>query len=389
MKKSFISMVAMLSVGGFAQAQNKSANANNGAGDWTPAKCQEQVPAVKAFAQTCLKIKEQGSRQDCIKSADSKFPPGLFKSCGPVMDSVKNEMMANEKKLYPKQASAFDGAGNNGQMGAGPNTGPGGPNNNPGMNNGTPGGPGGPGNTGMNGAAPNAGPGGPNNGPGMNNGPKGGPTNNTNNNTNNNKNNFNPADWNDSKCQAQLPKLSKGAEACLSMKQESKRAKCFSRIGDQMPKGFFESCKSQTEPMKQAFMAKEKSAYPNQKSGLDGNDGQNSGPNNGPNGAPAANGTTAGGPNGGPGMNNAGSNTGNNSMNKNFDCGKLVAETKVKGMKCVAMKNVPQRKECGDKIGQGLKQTGGEQVCHDPINQLHQELINQEKQKWPEQESVL
>ena len=503
MKKGFTTALAILSLGGIANAQNNTSPGNMGGGDWTPAKCEAQFPAVKKYGESCMKIKALDKRTACVKAADSKFPPGLFKSCGTTFDPLQTELMAKEKQMYPTQASAFDhgGGGNNGGPNNGPNGGPGnmagGPNGGP--NNGPNGGPGNmPGNNGGNqnynpadwndskcqagvpkvtkaadvcmkvkdagkraecfdkvgksmppgffeacrtqveplkqaymakekelypnqpsgvdrggpNNGPNGGPGnmaggpnsGPNNGPnggpgnmaggpngGPNNGPNGGPGMN-----NGGKPNYTPADWNDSKCQAGVPKVTKGADACMKMKDAGKRAECFDKIGSQMPPGFFEACRTQVEPLKQAYMAKEKQLYPNQPSGID-HGGQNGGPNNGPNGGP---GNTAGGPNGGPGMNNGGpgnmpggpgmNNGGPGNMaGKKMDCGKVVSDTKAKAMKCLAIKTIASRKECGEKVGQSLGQSGADQACHDQVNQLHQDMIGQEKQKYPSQDSVL
>ena len=225
--------------------------------------------------------------------------------------------------------------------------------------------------------------GGPNGGPGMNGGPTNTATNGGPNGGGNNQN-FNPADWNDSKCQAQIPKATKGADACIKMKDAGKRAECFDQIGKQMPNGFFEACRTLVEPIKQAYMTKEKQLYPNQPSGIDHGGNNNGGPNNGPNGGPG-NMANNNGPNGGPGTNG-----GPGMMNgKKMDCGKVVADTKAKAIKCLAIKTAASRKECGDKVGQTLGQTGADQACHDQVNQLHQDMMSQEKQKYPTQDSVL
>jgi hypothetical protein len=132
--------------------------------------------------------------------------------------------------------------------------------------------------------------------------------------------------------------------------------------------------------------AKAKEKYPDQASGIGGdNDGQNNQPNqgSGPQNAP--------GPNNGPGASAQGPGPQGAPDTKGtqgkpvpkMDCTKVVSKIKKKTDSCLKIKVQAKRKVCFDKVGEEIEKTGAHDACGDALNQLKAEVQQLEAQKYP------
>ncbi len=188
--------------------------------------------------------------------------------------------------------------------------------------------------------------------------------------------------WSPEKCQKELPRLKKQADNCVNVKKEDKRRACFDKIQSKMKPGFFDACREQIEPLKNEIMSKEKEKYPNQASGVESKGGPNNGP--GPQGQPGMPGPQGGQPPHGP-QDGPGAMHGQKGgpAAKAVDCPKVLAKIKTAGTKCLDIKAQPKRKACFDKVGDHVQKSGAEQSCGDALNQLKQEILGLEAQKYP------
>ena len=168
-----------------------------------PAKCSAEIPKLQSKASTCLPQKDFAKRQQCFDAIGKSYPNGFLEGCGPILEPVKQSVMAKEHALYPNQASAL--GGNNG------------PNN------------------------------GPNGGP--NNGPNGGQ---------NNMANMPKVD-----CAKIAADVKKAADKCLPTKSQPKRKACFDAVGQSVEKaGAGAQCSATLDPIKAEYQGKESAAYP-------------------------------------------------------------------------------------------------------------------------------
>lgn len=287
-------------------------NGNNGPGgmaQFTPEQCKAQVPQLTKGADACITMKAFDARKSCFDKIGNSMPQGFFDACRPVVEPLKQAYMDKEHKLYPSQPSALENGGN----------GPNGPNGNNQYGQ---------------------------NGPNGQNGPMGG----------------NMTQVSPEQCKAKLPEITKNADSCLKISSFDSRKACFDKIGNSYPPGFFDSCSSVFDPIRQSYQAKEHNLYPKQPSAMANNGG---GPNNGPNNGPNA----QNGPNG------------PNHM-ANVDCGKLVTKVTEMANKCLETKSDTARKACGDQVGSFVDQNGGDS-CQSQIDALHQQIQDKEKQRYP------
>jgi len=196
---------------------------NNGGGNnnnqpplptMTAAQCAAIATKLAPQGSACLKVSDFNARVTCFNNAPGKagVDPNQMNACGNMgaLDSLKNSLMAQEKKLYPNQQSALNGGNNNG-----------------GNNNG---------------------------------GPNGG---------NNGGNNQQVAPFPVAQCTSLIPQLKAAAATCLKQSDFQARSSCFQAIssGTQFPAGFFNGgC--DLSAVKSDVQAQEAKAYPNQPSAL-------------------------------------------------------------------------------------------------------------------------
>ena len=181
----------------------------------TAAQCAAIATKLAPQGNACLKVSDFNSRVTCFNNAPGKanVDPNQMNACGNMgaLDSLKNSLMAQEKKLYPNQASALNA------------------NNNNGGNNG-----------------------------GANNGPNSG-----------GNNNQQVAPFPASQCTSLMPQLTTFANNCLKQKDFQARSSCFQGADSQFPAGFFNGgCSAQIQPVKDSVQAQEKKLYPDQPSAL-------------------------------------------------------------------------------------------------------------------------
>ncbi len=241
------------------------------------------------------------------------MPPGYFQQCDATLAPTKQAYITKEHSLYPKQPSAIDNQGGGPNMQAGNY----GPNNMPG-----------------NGSGPN------------NMMQQSGPA-------------FSPA-----QCQAQIPSISKGADACMRISSFDSRKACFDQVGNAQPNGFWDQCRAQLDPLKQQYMAQEHQKYPTQPSALGGdNNGPSQAGNNGPSGtnrSPASVGPPA------PATN----------------CSQLISSLTPMAQKCLTIQSDASRQACGNGVGNYAQQHGYPQSCESQVDTLHNQIIQQEKSKF-------
>jgi hypothetical protein len=344
--KKFCSLVGSLVIaaGATAFAQNPP----------TPKDCDALAKKMKPGADKCLRVSDFNKRRECADKLGKNInvPESHWQGCRGVMDPMKAEYIAKEKAKYPKQASAFDDkGGGHDNMPGGPGNMPGGPGNMPGGPGNMPGGPG------------NM-PGGPDNmagGPG--NMPPGGPQ------------HMNGPAMSPEKCAKEIPSLKKKGENCLKVSKFEKRKSCFDEIEKKMPKGYFESCRPQIEPLKGELQAKEKAKYPKQASALDGGGGPNNGP--GPNNAPGGS-NTAGQP-GSPGA---------QPQWPAEKCNAEVPKLRSQAENCLKVTKADARKQCFDKLGNSMP-PGFFDSCRMIVEPIKGEMMAKEKAKYPTQASGL
>lgn len=294
-------------------------NTNNQPG-FPKEKCSAEVPNLRKLAEACLGQADFNKRKACFDQiSDSKMPKGYFDSCREAVEPLKNEIMAKEKAKYPKQASALDGGGQNQN---------GGPNNMPG------------------------------NMPGNMNNQQTGPA------------------FPKEKCASEIPNLKKMADGCLGQADFNKRKACFDQVGEKMPKGYFDSCSQAVEPIKNEFIAKEKSKYPKQGSVLEMMN--NNGPTNpGPN-------MQGGSPNNMPG------NSGNSQMAMfpKEKCSGEIPNLRKMADGCLGQADFNKRKACFEQVGEKMPK-GYFESCREVAEPLKNEYIAKEKSKYPNQASAV
>jgi hypothetical protein len=188
------------------------------------------------------------------------------------------------------------------------------------------------------------------------------------------------ANWTPEKCEKEIPRIVKMAENCLKVKAEDKRRACFDQIGKKAPAGMMEGCRSQLEAKKAEFEAKEKSMYPNQASGMNGN-------NNGPQQGQPSQGQP----------NQAGQQSGQSNQpaaqaaqgGKKVDCAKIIDQLRKEADKCLKVKETPKRKMCFEKAGKLVQSSGAEKSCSEMLNSLKSEVQGREAQMYPGQPSSI
>ena len=201
------------------QGQPMQGQPGPGAAQWPPEKCQAQEKKVRKMGDSCLLPKTTDKRKACLDKNQKNFPKEFWESCRGLLEGLRNEYGEKEKTKFPDQASAFRSTGENKgpQDGQGPGT--------------------------M-----------PNTGSGQ--GPHGMPS-----------DQAHKAQEHKGKkvdCEKVVKKLRKEAESCLKKKEQGKRKMCFEKVGQHVEKsGADKECDPVVGPMKEEYMQKEKTLFPN------------------------------------------------------------------------------------------------------------------------------
>ena len=306
-------------------------------------KCDEIINKAKKQADNCLKVKDAQKRKACFEKIGQTVDQMMGKSkeveevCKPKFDAAGQEYKAKEASLYPNQTSSFgDGnqqgpQGQPGQQFQGPQGQ--GPQGQPGQQfQGTQGQPG----QGTQGQAP-----------------------------------FD--------CRKLISDLEKEAAKCLGVANFEKRKACFDQIGQKYKIEEIEGkgmCRGELDGLKNKVMSQEKSKYPNQPSALNGpnSQGQQGQQGQGTQGQPGKPGDDKGQkPEGG----------------KAADCSKIIEKNKKAADACLKIRARDKRQACMDKIGEQVEGSGFPAECRAAVEPLKQQVMEKEKQLYPNQEPTV
>ena len=218
---------------GNMQGNTQGGNNNGQTANVSKKECDAVLAKLKPASDKCLQVSDFQKRAACFESlpksigVDQALLDGCMKSG--FLDSLKKQIMDQEKKKYPKQASALDNKGGNNNQGTssqgGSNTqgssSQGGNNSQVNMQGNNQGG------SSIGGSQATA--------------------------------------WPVAQCQSLVSKLRSYAEGCLKEKDQAKRCACVKGADSQFPEGFFKGgCSSTLDPIGNEFKSKERAAYPTQ-----------------------------------------------------------------------------------------------------------------------------
>jgi hypothetical protein len=306
-------------------------------------KCDDIINKAKKQADNCLKIKDAPKRKACFDKIGQTVEQMMGKAkeleevCKPKFDAAGQEYKAKEASLYPNQPSSFGDGGQQGQSSQGQSGQQGqGPQGQPGQQgSGSQGQPGQQG-QGTQGQAP-----------------------------------FD--------CRKLISDLEKEAAKCMGVATFEKRKACFDQIGQKFKIEEIEGkglCRGELESLKNKVSSQEKSKYPNQPSALGGSNSQ------GPQG------TQGTGPQGQPGK-SADDKGQKPEGGKAADCSKILEKIKKAADACLKLKARDKRQACMDKVGEQVEGSSFPAECREAVAPLKQQVMEKEKQLYPNQEPTV
>jgi hypothetical protein len=359
-------VIAIVGLQAFAAGSDQS-NSGNGAPVQVSAdQCNKIVKQAIPLADKCLAVSDYTKRAACTDSIGKTLNVGddVMQACKQYIDPVQQQYVAKEQSKYPKQDSAFsDHGGDQGGGNMGNNQGGGNMGNNQGggnMGNNQGGG-----NMGNNQGGGNMG----NNQGGGNMGNNQGGGNMGNNqgggNMGNNQGGKQAVNVSADQCNKIVKQAIPLADKCLAISDFTKRAACTDNIGKTLNVGddVMTACHQYIDPVQQQYMAKEQAKYPKQASAFapnkDGNGGQQ------------------------------GSDKAGNSGGGNVDCTGFIGKVRTSAVACLAKSARPDRKKCFDGVGKTINASPSHDSCQGPLDQLKSDMMTQEQQKYPDQQSAL
>lgn len=118
MKRQLVALIAISTLlgtsSGFAKDKDKDKDKDdkNSSSKVTATQCKEVTAKLKPHGHACNEIKEFKERGSCFDNAPKKagIKADLLKACGELghLDALKNDLIAEEQKKYPKQPETYD-----------------------------------------------------------------------------------------------------------------------------------------------------------------------------------------------------------------------------------------------------------------------------------------